>query len=214
MEGILGKKLGMIQVFDEEGWTIPVTAIEAGPCWVTQIKTKEHEGYDAVQLGFDPIRPSSVVKPLQGHFNKSGVKPKRLLKEFRLYQVDDYKLGQQVKVDIFKVGEYVDVAGTSIGKGFAGVMKRWGFAGGPASHGAHKWHRRPGSIGASASPSRVFKGKKMPGRMGGERTTIQRLKIVRVDPQNNLLLVKGAVPGAKGGYLVVTRTKKPKKGAG
>lgn len=211
MEGILGKKLGMTQLFDEKGWAIPVTAIEAGPCWVTQIKTKKHEGYDAIQLGFGSPSSSGVTKPIQGHFDKSGVKPKRLVKEFRVDKDNDYRLGQEVKVDIFEPGEYVDVAGSSIGKGFAGVIKRWGFAGGPASHGAHKWHRRPGSIGSSASPSRVFKGKKMPGRMGGEKVTVQGLRIVSVDPQRNLLLVKGAVPGAKGGYLVITRTKKPKR---
>ena len=195
MKGILGKKLGMRQIYDEEGKSIPVTIIQAGPCFVTQIK----EG--SIQLGFD--RTKKIKKPLKGHLAKARVEPVRVLREIAVTDSERYTLGQELKVNIFKEGDYLDITGMSKGKGFAGVMKRWGFAGGPAAHGS-KSHRRVGSIGSgSAYPSRVLKGKKMPGRMGGDRITVQNLKVMKVEPNKNLLLVEGAVPGAKGGYLII-----------
>ncbi len=195
MKGILGKKLGMRQIYDKEGKSIPVTIIQAGPCFVTQIKER------SLQLGFD--RTKKIKKPLKGHLAKAKVEPVRMLREIAVTGSERYILGQELKVNIFKEGDYLDITGTSKGKGFAGVMKRWGFAGGPASHGS-KSHRRVGSIGSgSAYPSRVLKGKKMPGRMGRDRITVQNLKVMKVDPDKNLLLVEGAVPGAKGGYLII-----------
>ncbi|MBU4128492.1 50S ribosomal protein L3 [bacterium] len=205
MRGILGKKLGMRQIYDEEGKSIPVTIIQAGPCFVTQIK----EG--SIQLGFD--RTKKIKKPLKGHLAKAKVNPVRILKEISISKGEEYILGQELKVDIFKEGDYLDITGMSKGKGFAGVMKRWGFAGGPASHGSTS-HRRVGSIGSgSAFPSRVKKGKKMPGRMGGDRVTVQNLKVMKVEPEKNLLLVEGAVPGARGGYLIIKEAlKKSRQG--
>lgn len=205
MRGILGKKLGMRQIYDEEGKSIPVTIIQAGPCFVTQIK----EG--SIQLGFD--RTKKIKKPLKGHLAKAKVNPVRILKEISISKGEEYILGQELKVDIFKEGDYLDITGMSKGKGFAGVMKRWGFAGGPASHGSTS-HRRVGSIGSgSAFPSRVKKGKKMPGRMGGDRVTVQNLKVMKVEPDKNLLLVEGAVPGARGGYLIIKEAlKKSRQG--
>ncbi len=203
MKGILGKKLGMEQIYDKEGRIIPVTIIQAGPCFVTQIKER------SIQLGFD--RAKRVKKPLKGHLAKAKVEPVRILREIPISSDEKYTLGQEIKVGIFKEGDYLDITGMSKGKGFAGVMKRWGFAGGPASHGS-KSHRRIGSIGSgSAFPSRVLKGKKMPGRMGKDRITVQNLKVMKVEPEKNLLLVKGAVPGARGGYLIIKEAIKKAK---
>lgn len=201
VKGILGKKLGMTQLFTEEGKVVPVTVIEAGPCVVVQKKTAETDGYNAIQVGFGEIRDKLVNKPNKGHFGKGGVKPLRYVKEFRIENVDDYQLGQEINAEVFTAGESVDVVGTSKGKGFAGGIKRHGFHRGPMAHGS-KYHRRPGSLGAKG-PARVFKGRKLPGRMGGERITVQNLEVIRVDKERNLLLLKGAVPGPKQGLLIV-----------
>ena len=198
-KGILGTKLGMTQIFDENGLVIPVTVVKAGPCPVTQVRTEQSDGYTAVQLGFGAVK--RVVKPLAGHFAKAGVEPTRHLVEFRIDR--EMRLGDMVHVDVFRTGEFVDVTGTSKGKGFAGPMKRHGFAGLGAGHGVHKVHRGPGSIGACATPSRVFKGMKMAGRMGNERVTVQSLELVGVDAERGLLLIKGAVPGPNDGLLVI-----------
>lgn len=201
--GILGRKVGMSQVFDEEGKAVPVTVIEAGPCYVVQKKTPERDGYAALQLGFGEVGANKLNRPLRGHFAKSGVKPLRFLKEIRLDSdaVDSYEVGQEVKVDIFNPGDYVDVQGVTKGKGFAGGIKRHGFHRGPMKHGS-KYHRRPGSLGAKG-PARVFKGRKLPGRAGGEMRTVKNLKVVKVDPEHNLLLVRGAVPGPRMGLLLI-----------
>jgi len=202
MKGIIGKKLGMSQIYDKKGRNIPVTLIQAGPCFVTQIKER------SIQIGFGSTK--RVKKPLKGHLAKAKVNPVRVLKEISISKGEEYILGQELKVDIFKEGDYLDITGISKGKGFAGVMKRWGFAGGPASHGS-KSHRRVGSIGSgSAYPSRVLKGKKMPGRMGRDRITVQNLEVMKVEPEKNLLLVKGAMPGARGGYLIIKEALKKK----
>lgn len=200
-KGILGKKVGMTQLFGEAGQMIPVTVIEAGPCYVVQKKTKETDGYNAIQVGFNEKREKLINKPLKGHFAKAQVKTLRYLKELSLENVDEYQLGQEIKADVFDAGEHIDVVGTSKGKGFAGAIKRHNFQRGPMAHGS-KYHRRTGSLGAKG-PARVFKGRKMPGRMGGERVTVQNLEVVRVDAERNLLIVKGAVPGPKGGLLIV-----------
>jgi len=200
-KGILGKKIGMTQIFDEEGQAIPVTVIEAKPNVVVQKKTVEIDGYNAIQIGFEDIKEHKLNKPLLGHFKKVGVSPKRYLKEIRTEDVEKYEVGQEIKVDIFKKGEKVDVVGTSKGKGFAGAIKRWNFSRGPMSHGS-RYHRRPGSLG-STDPARVFKGRKLPGRMGGERVTIRNLEIVKVDPEKNMLLIKGSVPGPKKGLVLI-----------
>lgn len=201
-KGIIGRKLGMTQVFDEQGRAVPVTVVEAGPCVVCQKKTVETDGYEAIQLGFGEVKERRLNKPQLGHFRKAGVKPLRLLREFRLSDAGKYEVGQVVKADIFAPGEKVDVTGTSKGKGFAGVIKRHNFRRGPMSHGS-KYHRRVGSLGASTFPARVFKGRRMPGHMGAERVTIQGLEVVRVDPDKNLLLIKGGVPGVRGSYLLI-----------
>lgn len=206
-KGLMGRKIGMTQVFDEAGRLLPVTVIEAGPCTVVQKKTAERDGYNALQLGFGEVRGRDLNRPLVGHFKKAGLKPHRRLREFRVSDPGSYEVGQQIKVDIFSPGERIDVTGTSIGKGFTGVIKRHGFHRGPMSHGS-KYHRRVGSLGASTLPSRVFKGRGMPGRMGGERTTVRSLELVRVDPERNLLLVKGAVPGVRGSYLIIRSANK------
>ena len=206
IRGLLGKKLGMTGLFSPEGRYIPVTVIEAGPCVVTQIKTKDHDGYDALQLGFGDKRKSRVNKPLQGHFKKSGEQCFRYLKEFSVDNPSEYDLGQQVTVEMFKVGDRVDVVGTSKGHGFSGVIKRYGFHRGPMSHGSRNV-RRPGSIGCSAWPAKVIKGKKMPGQYGNDRKTIRNLEIVDIRSSDNVILVKGAVPGAESGLVAV---KKPK----
>lgn len=206
-KGILGKKLGMTQVFAEDGTLIPVTVIEAGPCIVTQIKTQEKDGYNAVQLGFGDIREKLVNKPLKGHFEKAGVPLRRYLREFKFENIDDYKVGDEIKADIFTDGDRVDVVGRSKGKGFAGAIKRWNQHRGPMSHGSH-YHRSPGSMGATSSPGRVFKSKKLPGRMGNERVTIQNLEVVKVDAEKNLLLIKGSVPGPRGTMLIIKESVK------
>lgn len=205
VEGLIGKKIGMTQTFDDEGNVVPATVIQAGPCAVIQKKRKDKDGYAAVQLGFIEDKPKRrPSKPLAGHFQKSGLAPTRLLREFRINEIREVKEGDQFSVEIFKVGEQVDVTGTSKGKGFAGVVKRWGFKGGKASHGS-MFHRAPGSIGASAFPSRVIKGKKLPGHMGQERVTVKNLTVVDTDKDTNLLVVKGAVPGANGGYVLIKK---------
>jgi large subunit ribosomal protein L3 len=202
MRLILGKKIGMSQIYDDNS-LIPVTVVEAGPCIVVQRKIKEKDGYNAIQLGFEEVKENRVNKPKLGHFRKAKISPRRFLKEFRVEDMGGLKVGDVIKVGVFKEGDLVDVTGVSKGKGFAGVVKRHGFKGGPASHGAKHWHRRPGSIGASADPSRVFKGKKMPGRMGSEKVTALNLKLVKIDEKLNLLLIKGSLPGRKGGFVAV-----------
>ncbi len=205
MRVILGKKLGMSQIYEDNS-LIPVTVVEAGSCIVVQRKVKEKDGYNAVQLGFEEVKETRVNKPKLGHFRKAKVSPRRYLKEFRVEDIGGLKVGDMIKVGVFKEGDLVDVAGVSKGKGFAGVVKRYGFKGGPASHGAKQWHRRPGSIGASSDPSRVFKGKKMPGRMGSEKVTARNLKLVKIDEKLNLLLIKGSLPGRKGGFVAIKGT--------
>ena len=199
--GILGTKLGMTQVFDDEGRVVPVTVVRAGPCVVVQVRSKERDGYTAVQLGYGEIASKKVNKPLAGHFRAAGVDPTRHLVEFEL--AGEHSPGDVITVESFTAGELVDVTGTSKGKGFAGVMKRHGFAGLGAGHGAHKVHRAPGSIGGASTPARVFPGMKMAGRMGNERVTIQSLLLAGVDPERRLLLIKGAVPGANGSLVIV-----------
>lgn len=203
-KGIYGKKLGMTQIFSPEGQAIPVTVIEAGPCVVVQKKTTATDGYEAVQLGFEKRAERLVTRPLKGHFKKAGLAPFRFLHELRLEAGDDFKLGQEIKADIFSEGEYVDVTGVSRGKGFAGVIKRWNFNRAPMAHGS-MYHRRPGSLCAT-DPARVFKGRKLPGRMGGGQTTTQGLQVAKVDSERNLLLIKGAIPGAKNGLVFVKPT--------
>ncbi len=204
--GLIGKKLGMTQVFARDGRRIPVTVLKVGPCVVLQKKTIESDGYNAIQLGFEQIPARKCTKPMLGHFRKAGKGAFRKIAEFRVEDIDNYELGQEIDVSIFNIGEKVSVTGTSKGKGFQGVMKRHGFAGGRASHGSMS-HRRPGSIGQCADPSRVFKGKKMAGRMGGERVTVKNLEVVEIDKDNNLLLVKGAVPGANNNFVLIRRKK-------
>ena len=211
-KGILGKKVGMTQVFNSAGHLVPVTVVQAGPCVVVQIKTEEKDGYNAVQLGLEEVKKKKLVnKPLEGHFVRAGINPQRYLREIRIDagEEENYQVGQVLKADLFQEGERVDVTGTSKGKGFAGAIKRHGFQRGPMAHGS-MYHRRPGSLGAT-DPARVFKGRKLPGRMGGERVTIQGLEVVRVDPENNLLLLKGAVPGKKGSLLLIKETVKAAK---
>lgn len=200
-KGILGKKIGMTQVFTPEGNVVPVTVIQAGPCVVLQKKDLENDGYEAIQLGFEDKKESRATKPEIGHAKKAGTAPKRYLREIRGVTLADYEVGQELKADLFSEGEYVDVTGTSKGKGFAGSIKRWGHARGPMSHGS-KYHRGPGSMG-SIQANRVPKGKKLPGRMGGERVTLQNLQIVKVDAERNVILVKGSVPGPRNSYLTI-----------
>ena len=202
-KGLLGKKLGMTQVWDANNKLIPVTVIEITPNVVTQLRTPEIDGYSAVQIAFGAIDPRKVNKPLTGHFDAAGVTPRRHLTEVRTADAAEYTLGQEIAVDIFEAGQKVDVVGTSKGKGFAGVMKRHNFKGVSSSHGSHRNHRKPGSIGASSTPSRVFKGMRMAGRMGGDRVTAMNLIVHSVDLEKNLILVKGAVPGAKGRIVFV-----------
>ncbi|MHC5797707.1 50S ribosomal protein L3 [Lacisediminihabitans sp. FW035] len=202
-KGLLGKKLGMTQVWDANNKLIPVTVVEITPNVVTQLRTPEVDGYSAVQIAFGAIDPRKVNKPATGHFDKAGVTPRRHLTEVRTADAAEYTLGQEIAVDIFEAGQKVDVVGTSKGKGFAGVMKRHNFKGVSSSHGSHRNHRKPGSIGASSTPSRVFKGMRMAGRMGGDRVTAMNLIVHSVDLEKNLILVKGAVPGAKGRIVFV-----------
>jgi large subunit ribosomal protein L3 len=201
--GLLGTKLGMTQVWDEAGRLVPVTVVQAGPCVVTQVRTAETDGYSGVQIAFGQIDPRKVNKPLTGHFEKAGVTPRRHLVELRTADADSYSLGQELTVELFSGGQVVDVVGTTKGKGTAGVMKRHGFAGVGASHGAHRNHRKPGSIGGCATPGRVFKGMKMAGRMGNVRQSTQNLTVHAVDAEKGLLLIKGAVPGPRGGVVLV-----------
>jgi large subunit ribosomal protein L3 len=203
--GLLGRKVGMTQIFDEEGRVVPVTVVEAGPCTVLQIKTRATDGYDALQLGFGERRAKGVRKPEYGHFKKSGAAPKRFIREVRVAEIADVALGAQLKVDLFTAGERIDVEGRSIGHGFSGGMKRHGFQGKGGSHGVHKTHRRVGSLSASAYPARVFPGKRLPGHFGDARTTTKNLTVVKVVPEENLLLVRGSVPGPAGGYLVLKK---------
>jgi large subunit ribosomal protein L3 len=205
--GILGTKLGMTQVFDENNRVVPVTVVQAGPNVVTQVRTAEKDGYVAVQLAFGAIDPRKVNKPETGHYAKAGVTPRRYLVELRTSDAGEYAVGQEITAEVFDTGSLVDVVGTSKGKGFQGVMKRHNFAGGRGSHGS-MFHRAPGSIGSSAYPSRVFKGMRMTGRMGGDRVTTKNLQIVKVDAEQNLIYVRGAVPGPKSGYLAIRRAKR------
>ena len=200
-KGILGNKLGMTQIFTDDGYAIPVTVIEAGPCVVVQKKAMEKDGYYAIQLGFGDIRERLVNKPDMGHFKRHKVRPVRYLREFRASEDLPHEVGSEIKADIFSEGDLVDITGTSIGKGFAGAIKRWNFRRGPMSHGS-MYHRRPGAMGATGL-ARVLKGRKLPGRLGGERATIQNLKVVKVDPERNLMLVKGSVPGRRGSLLII-----------
>ena len=204
MKTILGEKLGMTQVFDDESRAIPVTVIKAGPCRITQIKTPEKDGYSAVQISYKELRAGKANKPTQGHFDKAGVPPMRHLVEFRVDDVSGFEVGQELTIaDVLEKGQKADVSAISKGKGFQGVMQRHNVKGQPASHGAHRVHRAPGAIGACATPARVFKGKKMAGQMGGERTTILNLEVVEVDAERGLLLLGGAVPGPKGAVVAV-----------
>ena len=199
---LIGKKVGMTQIFDESGKVIPVTVIEAGPCTIAQVKTVETDGYNAVQLGFGDVKERKVNKPEKGHFAKAGVTPKKHLREFRVDSVEGLTVGNELKADVFAAGDRVDVQGTSKGKGFQGVIKRHGQSRGPMGHGS-MYHRRPGSMGPTSTPGRVFKGKKLPGHMGVETVTIQNLDVVAVDMDKNVILVKGSVPGVKGAILKI-----------
>ena len=203
IKGILGKKLGMTQIFDDENRVVPVTVVEAGPCVVTQVRTKDIDGYEAVQIASGETDPRKDNKPESGHFKKAGVTPRRHVAEIRVADASGYEVGQDVTVEIFNEVDFVDVTGTSKGHGFAGGMKRHGFAGQGAAHGNQAAHRRVGGIGGAATPGRVFKGKRMAGRMGNNRVTMQNLKVAKVDTDSNLLLIKGAVPGINGGIVVV-----------
>ncbi len=206
--GLIGKKLGMTRIFLEDGKEVPVTVIEAGPCAVVQKKTRQKEGYDAVQVGLG-LKKKKVNSPISGHFKKAGVEPRKVLKEFRTCEVDEFKQGDELKADIFTAGDFVDVSAISKGKGFSGVMKRWNFGGAASNtHGTHKVNRKPGSIGMSATPARVFKGTKMAGRKGGVKSVSQNLRVVRVDAEKNLVLVCGAVAGSPGGYVIIKKAKK------
>ena len=201
-KAIIGKKIGMTQIFDEAGKVIPVTVIEAGPCTVAQVKTVESDGYNAIQLAYGEVKESKVNKPKKGHFIKAGLTPKKHLREFRVDEIESYKVGDEIKADTFVAGDRVDIQGTTKGKGFQGVIKRHGQSRGPMGHGS-MYHRRPGSMGPTSTPGRVFKGKKLPGHMGVQTITIQNLDVVRVDMDKNVILVKGSVPGVKGAILKV-----------
>ncbi|MGN1479900.1 MAG: 50S ribosomal protein L3 [Acutalibacteraceae bacterium] len=207
-KGLIGKKIGMTQIFDEKGNVIPVTVIEAGPCAVVQKKTTENDGYKAVQMGYGDLKAQRVNKPMKGHFAKGDVAPKKVLKEFRFDDIDSLNVGDIVKADVFEAGEKVDVIGTSKGKGTAGAIKRWNFSRLKESHGTGPVARHAGSLGACSDPSRVYKGKKLAGHLGAERVTIQNLTVAKVDAENNLIAVKGAVPGPKGGIVVIADAKK------
>lgn len=206
-KAIMGKKIGMTQIFDEQGRMIPVTVVEAMPNVVVQIKTEEKEGYNAIQVGFGEIRESLVNKPRKGTFAKAGVTPRRFLKEFRLEDISSYNVKDEIKVDVFAEGEKIDVSGISKGKGFQGVIKRWNFKRGPETHGS-KFHRAPGSQGASSDPSRTFKNRKMPGHMGNVARTVLNLEIVKVMPERNVILIKGGIPGPNKGTVVIRNSVK------
>ncbi len=202
-KGLVGKKLGMTQLFDQNGNVVPVTVVEVGPCVVTQKKTMEKDGYEAVQVGFGDLKATKVNKPMKGHFAKGDVAPKRVLREFRLEDCSALNVGDILKADVFAEGDHIDVTGRSKGKGYAGVIKRWNFARLKMSHGTGPVARHGGSMGACSSPSRVWKGKKMAGHLGAERVTVQNLDVVKVDAENNIIAVKGAIPGPKGGIVVI-----------
>lgn len=211
-KAILGKKIGMTQIFTAEGKLVPVTVVEAGKSVVLQNKTQETDGYDAIQLGYGAIKEKKVIKPMKGHFDKAGVKPVKFIRELRLNAPSEYTVGQEIGVELFADGDLIDVTGTSKGKGFAGGIKRHNFRRGPMAHGS-KSHREPGSIGPrmSGGGGKVFKGKKLPGRMGGQKVTIQRLTVARIDNERNLILIKGAIPGPKNGFVMIKETVKPGK---
>ncbi len=204
-KAVLGEKLGMTQIFNDKSHVIPVTVIKIGPCTVTQIKTEETDGYNAIQLGIGDVKEKKLTKPKKGHFEKFKISPKKHLREFRVDDIQNYKVGDELKADVFAVGEKVDIQGKTKGKGFQGVIKRHGQHRGPMGHGS-MYHRRPGSMGATSTPGRVFKGKKLPGHMGGEMVTIQNLEVVKVDLDKNVILVKGSVPGVKGAILKIKNT--------
>ena len=206
---LIGKKVGMTQIFDEQGKVIPVTAIEAGPCTVVQVKTVETDGYNSIQLGFGDVKEHKVIKPVKGHYTKVNLTPKKHLREFRVDNTAEVKVGDELKADTFEVGDKLDIQGTSKGKGFQGVIKRHGQSRGPMGHGS-MYHRRPGSMGSTTTPGRVFKGKKLPGHMGHVTVTIQNLEVVRVDLDKNVVLVKGSVPGANGAILKLKTSVKSK----
>lgn len=203
LKAIIGKKLGMTQLFDEKGDVVPVTVVEAGPCVISQKKTIENDGYEAIQVGFADLKANKVNKPMKGHFAKGDVAPKKYLREFRLADISDKNVGDIIKADTFAEGDKVDVVGTSKGKGTAGVIKRWNFSRLKESHGTGPVHRHAGSLGACSSPSRVFKGKKLAGHLGCERVTVQNLSVVKVDAENNIIAIKGAIPGPKGGIVTI-----------
>lgn len=209
-KGLIGKKLGMTQIFDEQGKVIPVTVIEAGPCVVAQVKTVETDGYNAIQLGFGDVKESKINKPEKGHFAKSKLTPKKHLREFRLDSVENINVGDELKADTFTAGDQLDIQGTSKGKGFQGVIKRHGQSRGPMGHGS-MYHRRPGSMGSTSTPGRVYKGKNLPGHMGYETVTVQNLEIVKVDMDKNVILIKGSVPGNKGAILKIRNSVKSTK---
>ncbi len=208
-KGLIGKKVGMTQIFDEQGKVIPVTVIEAGPCTVVQVKTAEKDGYQAIQLGYGDVKEHKVIKPIRGHYTKVNLTPKKHLREFRVDSIENINVGDELKVDTFSVGDKLDIQGTSKGKGFQGVIKRHGQSRGPMGHGS-MYHRRPGSMGPTSTPGRVFKGKKLPGHMGRVTVTIQNLEVVKVDLDKNAILVKGSVPGAKGTILKLKSSVKSK----
>jgi len=208
--GIIGRKIGMTQIYSEKGDVFPVTVVESGPCVIVQKKTLDNDGYNALQLGFSEKKVQKVNKPLNGHFRKHNAISCAYLKEFRVEDVDGFEEGQKITVDILKPGDFVDVTGTSKGKGFAGVIKRWGFSGGPGGHGSN-FHRAPGSMGASATPSRVLKGRKLPGRLGGDKVTVQNIQVLEVRPNENLILLKGAVPGCKNGIVTIRNSIKKRE---
>jgi large subunit ribosomal protein L3 len=215
--GLLGKKLGMTTIFIEDGKTVPVTVVQAGPCSVVQVKTDDTDKYNAIQLGFDEAKAASFTKPLQGHFTKAKTASFKLLGEIRLpaEEVKNFSVGQVIGADLFNEGDFIDVSGASKGKGFAGVIKRHHFSGSPGSHGAHEYHRHGGSVGQQTFPGRIFKGLRMPGHLGAAQSTVQNLKVARVIKEKNLILIRGAVPGANGGYLVIRKAiKKKAKAAG
>ena len=207
VHGMLGRKVGMLQVFTERGEVVPVTVINAGPCVVTQVRVREQDGYDAVQIGFEQVPARKLTKPQQGHLKAAGTLV-RVLREFGADNPQDYEVGEIISVELFKAGQKVDISGNSKGRGFAGVVKRHGFRGGPKTHGQSDRHRAPGSIGAGTTPGRVWKGQKMAGRMGGKRVTVQNLEVVEVLPEKNLILVKGSVSGARNGLLQIRRAVK------
>lgn len=206
-KGLIGRKVGMTQIFDEEGIAFPVTLIEAGPCYVTQVKTEEHDGYSSVQIGFDEVKPKRLTRGQLGHLKRNDLPPLKVLREFRM-KSPEVSEGDTLNVDLFEQGEHVDIVGTSKGRGFAGVVKRYGFAGGPKTHGQSDRHRAPGSLGSGTTPGRVFKGKRGPGRMGNERVTSSNVLVVLVDPERNLMAVDGSVPGPKGGIVVIKPARK------